>query len=165
MELFENLFVKAIVVPLVITLTSAILEIAPLMIHGTTSRGESKYVVWLAKGRSRKTDQTIADIRATKEVIDIDKMTGFHVTNFRSLPINLVMAAFTVDISALVNNQNNGAVSGYIFMGHLFLLVTIIILCLYRESISPQEAKKRAFHSLLPIIVGFLAMITAFFSI
>ena len=126
MAILQNVFVRAIIVPIVLACAAALLECIATLAKGR-SKGQYKFRVWIEQklddGTTRPVPlhgQSIGAIHARDDIVDIEPMVNFDVANFASLGIDLVVGAFAVDIASLIQAQSDMTITGYVLIVQLF---------------------------------------------
>ena len=171
MAILQNVFVKAIIVPVLLALAAAILETTVALVRGI-SKDESKYFAWVEKQNSdgtsriiRVTDQTFTDLQSRQDVLEIEQMVSFDVANFSTLGLDLVVGAFAVDVASLINATGNTTTVGFVLTGHFLMLIGILLFTVLNQLTSPNDLSTKRVRALISIGLGILAMMLAFFAL
>lgn len=169
-NLLQNIFFKTIIIPIILTLGSTGLESISALVKGS-ARGDYKYKLWIKEKRNGSENevwplpnQSIDNIAAGKipDIVEIEPMFSFDLSEYGSLAINLIMGAFTVDITSLIDKQGSPVNVGGLLVIHVLLLIGILGALTWRYNASPNEIKRKRNSVLLAITLGFLAMFSAF---
>jgi len=163
-------FMTSVGVPTILTLASAILEV---IVKGISNDDEPYYRVWIEDtndNKIRASDENITFIKnGNSGLIEIEPKTSLKsISNFGSVAISLIIGAFTVDITSLLDEKGISKKIGGALLSHLLCLIAIL-LCLttihqmsYVSQTNFKNYKGR--WVLIAIILGFIAMMSAFFS-
>jgi hypothetical protein len=170
-EILQNTFVKSIFIPILLTCASALLEITSVLVKGK-SQGKNRYRIWIQQKQADGSKLTIAiphqsidQIAGQSDVVEIEQMVSLDVTDFRSLGINLMLGAFSVDIASLMEKPTNPRMTGFVLFGHLLMLIGVLFFTILGQLIPPEDESTRKRHTLSSIVLGLVAMIVAFFSV
>jgi len=166
MWLLQNIFVKAIIIPVVLAVAAALLELICGLAKGK-SDGQRKFRVWTQKQENNGTipisHQNLDDIRKNKNIVDIELMVNVDITNFSMVAIDLIIGAFAVDITSLINTSTVPTIIGYVLIAHLMMLIGIVLFLMLSTSVPPEAHTLRKIEALIAIGLGVLAMMIAFF--
>jgi hypothetical protein len=172
MTILQNLFFRAILVPILLTIAAALLETAANLAKGR-SIGQYKYRIWARQKQADGSDtlvslrnlslETILESYRTT-VVNIEQMVSFDVAEYGSLGIELMIGAFAVDIVSLINASCDPTITGYILIGHLLSLIGVVLFVMLNHLASPEEQSSKRIRALISISLGMSAMMIAFFA-
>lgn len=168
MAILQNIFVKAIVVPIILAVAATLLEIASALVKGRCKE-ERKFRIWIRQEQADSSTtlvallgQSLQDIRTRNDVVDIETMVSFDIADFGSLGIDLIIGAFAVDIASLIDARGDPRVIGIVLVGHILLLTGIVIFLMLSHHDTPEEQKNKRIKVAIAIGLGLFAMIVAF---
>lgn len=171
MTVLQNVFFKAIIIPIVLTIAAALLESATALVKGKC-KGQYKYRAWIRQQQPDESTilvpllgQSLETIRARKDVVEIEPMVNFDLADFGSLGIDLIIGAFAVDVASLVDGRANPTITGYVLIGHLLMLIGIILFLMLSHLSTPREQSDKRSRAAAAIGLGLVAMMIAFFVI
>jgi hypothetical protein len=173
--LAQNTFVRAIVLPTILTLCTAVLEYQIKIVKGKGD-GRYRYIAWVREatedGGMRLVPyphQSLAKIfnhnRFFRNLVDVQPMFTFQIAEFGSLAVNLAIGALAVDIVSLFDVANRQSDTAMIIVFHILMLVVIELMLIQSQITSPERIIARELQSLAAIIFGFSAMALAFFAV
>jgi hypothetical protein len=174
--LFENTFVRTIVIPLLLTIFTALVEYQLKLVNGRAD-GKFEYVAWIRQkeldGSNRivprpqqSLEKIIDDVKSNRyRLVKVEQMFSFKLSEFNSLAIDLVIGALAVDIASLFNTVNRQENIAGIIVAHIGMMVTVQLLLIQSQKTHFQKVLIREFLAFFAISVGFLAMVIAFIAI
>jgi len=171
MTILQNVFIKTVVVPIVLACGAALLESAAALVKGR-SKGPFKFRLWI---RQQYDDgsivivpllgQSLKAICVRDDIVDIDPMVNFDVAEFASLGIDLVVAAFSVDVVSLIQSQGDTTMIGYVLIAHVFALIGIVLFTMLNQLASPEEQGVKRIRAMIAIGLGMVAMMISFLAL
>jgi hypothetical protein len=187
--LLSNVFVTSILVPLILTGISTVLEYSSALVKGKASQ-DRIYRVWIQESNpnsatalpsssNRSSTTTNPNVASAPKVepysprsIDflysrsdfthIEPLISHQWSDFSSVAINLIVGAFAVDIASLLSPNSNSFLTAFIILGHLTVLGAIFLLLTSNNLTEPSQIKTKNKYVMLAIILGLIAMIIAF---
>jgi len=169
MAIFQNIFVKAIAVPVILAVAAALLEATSALVRGK-SKGQYKYRVWIRQQQPDNTStivpllgQSLQSLPKLRNLVEVEQMVNFDIADFGSLGIDLIIGAFAVDVASLIDVRSNPTVSGYVLIAHLLMLIGIVMFIMLSQLATPEELTAKRTRVAVAIGLGLLAMMTAFF--
>ena len=169
--ILQNVFVKAIVIPILFACAAALLESTAALVKGR-SRGDRKFRVWIREQQEGSSSvispmlgQSLAAIRKREDIVDIDPMVSLDVADFASLGLDLVIGAFAIDVASLLDVQGDPIMIGYVLVGHVFALIGIILFVMLNQLARPDEQKMKRIRATIAIGLGLVAMMISFLAL
>ncbi|MEW6030420.1 MAG: hypothetical protein ACOYZ8_08010 [Chloroflexota bacterium] len=174
--LFQNIFVRTIIVPLLLTIFTALLEYQLKIMNGK-GNGDYRYTAWVQQKEidgsirivpypQQSLEKIIDDVKRRKiRLVGIDSMFIPSFMEFGTLALNLVMGAMAVDIASLLSVNNNRGVTGGLIVAHIGMLITVQLLLTTSSMKSPIKSIASEFQAIIAIALGFVAMAITFFAI
>ena len=164
----QNVLLKAIFIPFSLAFAAAALDLVSALVRGT-SDGPYKFRLWIEQPPSSShpkrvvplLKQSLDDIQTRTDVVDVDSAVSLDLANLGSVAINLIIAAFTVDITYLIDETGQPTSVGFVLLIHLLLLIGIVISLMLSEHVNPGEVNKKRIRVAFAIILGLMAMIAA----
>ncbi len=170
MEILQNTFVKAIVVPIILAIAATLLEAASALVKGKC-KGQQKFRIWVKQKEPDNNviivpilGQTLQTIQKRKDIVDVETMVNFDLADFGTLGIDLIIGAFAVDVASLINTKSNTILIGYILIGHVLMLIGIVLFLALGHLASPEEQSEKRGRAAVAISLGLVAMMIAFFA-
>lgn len=167
----QNVLLKAILIPFSLAFASAALDLTSALVRGR-GQGAYKFRLWIELPTSSShpkrivplLNQSLDDIQTRTDVIDVDCTVNFDLANLGSVAINLIIAAFTVDITILIEETSQPKSVGFVLLIHLLLLIGIVISLMFSEHTNPKEINQKRISVAFAILFGLAAMIAALFA-
>lgn len=171
MGILRNPFFRTIIVPILLACVAALLQSAVALVRGK-SKGKHRFRVWIRQAVEDGGSvivplfgQSVDMIRARNDVVDIDRMVTFDVGEFASVGIDLVIAAFATDIVSVIGTEGDQALTGYVLLAHVFMLVGIVLFTMLAQLAGPEEEGVRRTRSAIAIGLGMMAAMLSFLAV
>jgi hypothetical protein len=186
-----NVFVTSILVPLILTGISTVLEYSSALVKGKANK-DRIYRVWIQEtpvnpgsatalssgstGNSTTANSAVASVPriepysprsidflySRSDFIHVEPLISHEWSDFSSVAINLIVGAFAVDITSLLSPNSNSFLTAFVILGHLTVLGAIFLLLTSSNLTEPSQMKRKNKYVMLAIILGLIAMVIAF---
>jgi hypothetical protein len=169
MDFIRNPFVKSIIFPIIFAVTGAILEAITALVKGKCN-GNRKYRIWVREAESEASalavpllNQSIDTIRTHNNIVEIEQMVNFDISDFGGIGIKLIIGAYAIDIISLVGTQSDPNTISILLLVHLFFLMGIVYFIMNRHLASPEQLNLKRNRAAFSIGLGIFAMAITFF--
>jgi hypothetical protein len=188
---FQDSFVKSIIIPLVLTIASTGMEYLSALPKGKASK-DRIYRVWIPETNSSSssnltsssttsatlssavinppdlqhfTPRAIDFLHSRSDFTHVETLITKEFSDFGSVAINLIIGAFAVDITSLLDANNTSTITGVVILVHLLFLIAILGCLLLNNMTEPINTAEKNRYVKLAILFGLIAMTIAFFVI